>query len=308
MPEIMDGIGGLFFQGQLEQIKAKSYDVLYPELTYAKAFDVSMETNPGAQEIVYKTYDKRGKAKLITGNSSDIPRVDVDGKENRIPVREIADSFGYTDREIKAAQMGMVPLEQMRASAARQVIEQEMNYLSWFGKAAAGLKGFFSSGLIDTSAAADIGGGVTVWSSKSAAQILADVNTAFSAVFEGTNGVERANRLGLPLAQWNLITTTNVGTGTDTTIAQYIIKNSPFLTSMDQIMAIPELANAANSGTEDVLIVWTKSPDKVQIEIPMDVTFEAPERRGLEYIVIAHAFFAGMNMYYPKSAYILTDI
>jgi hypothetical protein len=308
MAEIMDGTGGVFFAKQLEQIKSKAYNVLYPEFTYDKAFDVSSEVDPGAQEIVYQTFDQRGEAKLINGNAQDIPRVDVDGKETRIPVRTIADSFGYTMDEIEAARFAGVPLDQKRAAAARRIIEEKMNYLAWFGDAAAGLIGFFTTSLIDSSAAADIGGGVTVWSSKSAAQILADVNTAFSAVFENTKGVERANRLGLPLAQWNLVMTTNMGTGTDTTIAQYIVQNSPFLTSLDQIMAIPELQNAVTSGTEDAMIVWTKNPDKVQIEIPMDVTFMEPEKNGLEYVTIARSRYAGMNMYYPKSAYILTDI
>ena len=304
--KILDAAGSVFFQKELEQIKARAYDVLYPELSYDKAFDVSTEINPGAAEIVSQTFDRRGRAKIVVGPANDIPRVDVDGTENRIPVRPIVASFGYTVDEIEAARFVGRPLDQKRANACRKTIEEELNEIAWFGDTKSNLTGFLTSGLISSSAAPD-GGSGTAWSTKTAAQILADINFAFSEVFEDSLGVERANMMGIPLAQWNLIMTTPRSDNSDMTIAQYVVQNSPWISSLDQIMAVNEFDSVQN-GSSDLLAVWTKSPDKVQFELPMDVTFMEPERDGLEYVTIGRAKTGGLNYFYPKSAYILTSI
>lgn len=304
--KLLDAAGSIFFQNELEQIKARAYDVLYPELSYDKAFDVSTEINPGAAEIVYQTFDRRGRAKIVVGPANDIPRVDVEGKETRIPVRPLVASFGYTIDEIEAARFVGRPLEQKRANACRLAIEEQMNEIAWKGDTQSGLKGFFTSS-IPTSAAPNGGGGTPQWSTKTAAEILADVNYAFTRVFEDSKGVERANRMGVPLAQWNLIMTTQYAANSDLTIAQWIVMQSPWLSSLDQIMAINEL-DSTFTGATDYLIVWTKNPEKLQVEMPMDVTFMEPQLDGLEYVTIARAKTGGMNVYYPGSAYILSAI
>ena len=308
--QLLDAQGSIFFNRELEQVKAKAYEVKYPELTYTTAFDVSNEINPGAQEIVYEIYDRRGEAKIVQGPANDIPRADADGREERIPVRTLASMFGYTVDEIEAARFVGKPLEQRRANAARKAIEEKMNNLTWFGDADSGLIGFFTASLIDSAQAAATGTGSSrAFADKSGTLIEADINGVLSTIFENSKGLERPNRVGLPLAQWNLIMTKNMGTGTDTTVAQYIVQNSPFLTSVDQFVAIPQLSSGDNpTKSVDCMIVWTKSPDKVQVEIPQDTMFMPVQQVGLEYQTIARARFGGLNYYYPKSAYILTDI
>lgn len=309
MTDILDAAGSVFFARELEQVKSRSFDVLYSDLTYNKAFDISNEVNPGAETITYETYDSHGAAKIIKGDSNDIPRADVEGKETTINVVTLASMFAYTLQEIKAAQFAGKNLSQRRGNAARRAIEEKMNYLTWFGDATANLQGFFTSGLITSAAAAATGtGSARTFASKTGALIAADIQAAIAAVVEGTEGVEVPNRIGLPIAQYNLVMTTNMGTGTDTTVAKYIIQNSPYLTSLDQFVAIPELNLATGSGTTDAMILWTKSPDKVQIEIPEDVNFMPVQQKNLSYETIATARFGGLNYYYPKSAYVLTGI
>ena len=58
----VDADGGVFFQRQLEHIKAKSYDVLYANLKARELFPVSNEAGPGVTTITYRTYDIAGAA------------------------------------------------------------------------------------------------------------------------------------------------------------------------------------------------------------------------------------------------------
>ena len=62
---ILDADGAFFFQRQLEQIKARSYDVQYAELQARMLFPVSNEGGPGITSITYRTYDQIGAAKII---------------------------------------------------------------------------------------------------------------------------------------------------------------------------------------------------------------------------------------------------
>lgn len=306
--KILDAAGSVFFGKELESIKAKAYDVLYPEISYDKAFPVSRETPNGADTIVSQTFDRRGSAKVVVGPAKDIPRADVDGIESRIPVRPVVSSFGYTVDEIEAARYAGRPLDQMRANACRSAIEEETNQVAWLGDADAGLKGFLTSGLISSAAAASTGtGSATTFASKTPAMILADINAAFAVVFEDSKGVERANRVGMPLQQWNHIMSTKVSDYSDMTIAQYIVQNSPWISSLSDILALNELDSSV-TGVSDYLAVWTRDPMKMEFEMVMDLMFMEPQLSGLEYLVIGRSKIGGMNVHYPKSAYILTGI
>ena len=181
--EILDAQGSIFFQRALEQVKAWAYDVIYADLTYARAFDISREINPGAETITYETYDQRGSATIIKGNATNIPRADVEGKETTVNVVTLASMFAYTVQEIKAAQFAGKPLSQRRANAARRAIEEKMNYLTWFGDAKSNLQGFFTSGLITSAQAAATGTGSSrAWADKTGALIAADVHAAITAI------------------------------------------------------------------------------------------------------------------------------
>lgn len=306
--KILDAAGSIFFAKELEAIKARAYNVLYPDISYDKAFPISTETPNGADTIVSQTFDRRGSAKIVVGPAGDIPRADVEGREDRIPVRPVVSSFGYTIDEIEAARFAGKPLQQMRANACRRTIEEKLSNIAWFGDSVSNLKGFLTSGLISSSAAPSTGsGGASTFASKTAAQILIDVNYCFATVFEDSLGVERANRLGMPLAQWNDIMTRKVSDYSDMTIAQFIVANSPWISSINDIMALIELDSTIN-GTADMLAVWTKDPMKLSFEMVMDVTFMEPQLKGLEYVTIGRAKTGGMNVHYPKSAYILTGI
>jgi hypothetical protein len=299
MSDFWDADGAIFFNRELEHIKAKSYDVLYQDLLYRQLFPVSTEAHPGATSITYQTFDRAGKAKIINDYSKDLPRVDIAGKETTIPVRTIGDSFGYSKKEIKSAQMVGRPLEQRRADAARRKIEEEMNAITYFGDADSGLVGLFTNTDIPRADVVTGVGGVP-WSAKTPDEILFDVNDMFGDTFATTKQKEKMDTLLLPTSQWSLIASTARSANSDTTILNYIVQNSPYISSASQIIPVPELTGAGTAGV-DVMVGYTRRPDKLQIEIPEDITFYPVQERVLEMVVPVTSEFAGLNIYYPLS-------
>ena len=303
---ILDAAAGVFFQRELEHIKTATYDVKYADLTYDKVFPTNSDVNPGASHITYHTYDQRGVAKVIMNYAGDLPRVDVDGVETTVPVRTLGDAFGYTIDEINASKMVGKQLDRKRATAARRAIEELMNLITYEGDAKSGLIGLFTHPNIPVGNAPDPGAG-SEWSKKTPIQIRDDINLMFRTVFQTTKMVERPDTLLVTPANYSLITETALSADNDTTIAQWFVKNSTWLKSIDNIVPVNELLGAGTSGV-DVSVVMSKSAEKCEVEIPQDVFFHEAEKRSLEYVTDVTARFAGLNVYYPLSMYILEDV
>lgn len=294
---------GIFFRRQLESIKARSYDVRYADLVYRELIPVTFETPAGATTITYETFDQVGVAKIIQNYAGDLPRADVSGKETTIPVRTIGDAFGYTVQEVASASMaGGVPLQQRKANAARRAIEEKMNDIAFNGDPAHGLNGFFTHPNIPVINATGL------WSGLTGAQILDDLNGMATTMVETTLMVEKPNLLLLPVAQYNLIHTSFRVDNTDMSIAKQFIENSPYFTSLDQIRPINQMANVAALGDDDVALMYNRSPDKLEFEIPQDVTFYPEQDRNLETVIPVASRCAGVNVYYPLSLLILRGI
>ena len=304
----LDADEGFFFQRQLEHIKAKSYDVKYAELKARMLFPVSNDGGAGITSITYRTYDAVGSAKIINAYADDLPRADVSGKETTIPVRSVGISYGYNLDEIQASQLTGAALDQRRANAARRANEQTVNDVAFFGDTTSGLPGLFSNPNIPTGAVVNPGTG-TQFVNKSADQILFDINDLFADIFETTKMVERGNTLLLPPAQWSYIMSTPRAANSDTTIAQFIAQNSPYLSSIEDIIPVNECAAANNPElASDAMVAYDRNPDKLQLEIPVELEMLPVQQKNLEFTVPGRSRLAGLNIYYPLSLAIATGI
>lgn len=304
----LDADGAVFFQRQLEHIKAKSYDVRYADLKARELFPVSNEGGKGVTSITYRTYDQAGAAKIINAYADDLPRADVAGKETTIPVRSVGISYGYNLDEIQASQLTGAALDQRRATASRRSVEQVTNNVAFYGDTESGLPGLFSNPNIPTGAVVDPGGG-TEFVNKTPDQILFDINDLFADIFETTLMVESGNTLLLPPGQWSYIMATPRASNSDTTIAQFIAQNSPFLNSISDIIALNECDSTINPllGT-DAMVAYDRNPDKLQLEIPVELEYLPVQQKNLEFVVPGRSRLAGLNIYYPLSLAIATGI
>lgn len=305
---IIDADGAFFFQRQLELIKARSYDVRYAELKARTLFPVSNEGGPGITSITYRTYDQSGAAKIINAYADDLPRADVAGKETTIPVRSVGISYGYNLDEIQASQLTGAALDQRRANAARRSNEQVINDVAFYGDTTSGLPGLFSNPNIPTGAVVDPGLGTT-WVTKTPDEILFDVNDLFADIFETTKMVEQGNTLLLPPNQWSYIMSTPRSANSDTTIAQYLVQNSPYLRGMEDIIPVNECAAANNPLlSNDAIVAYDRSPEKLQLEIPVELEMLPVQQKNLEFVIPGRSRLGGLNIYYPLSLAIATGI
>jgi len=293
----LDSAETVFFERELEFKKAQTYDVVRAPLKAFELIPVSTEAGPGAEVISYEQYDMTGIAKIVANYADDLPRADVKGKEFFAQVRSVGNSYGYSLQEIRAAQLAGKSLEQRKSNAAARSQREKWNNIAFNGDAEYNLQGWLSNTNVPASPVSAGASTDTEWSTKTPAEILKDLNDAVNGVVDLTNGAEQPNTVVLPIAQYTLISTTRADSGTDTTILDYFIQNSPFI---DSVEWANELKGAFTGGA-DGFIVYDRNPDKMTLEMPQMFEQLPVQERGLEYVVPCHSRIGGVIIYYPLS-------
>lgn len=293
----LDADESIYFSNELEHVKAKTYDVVYPELKARMVIPVSFEAHPGAETISYQQFDAVGVAKIIANYATDLPRVDLLGKKFTANVRSLGDSYGYSVQDIRAARMAGKSLETRKANAAKRAIMALEDLIAAQGDSDHGLVGFVNHpNITDVAIPADGTGSSALWSAKTPDLILRDVNLLVSEVHDATQGAESPNTLILPHKQYTDIKTRRL-TDTSMTIHDFLLNSSEYIT---EIMPWHRL-KAAGAGSTDQMMVYDKNPDKITMEVPQDFEQFPVQERGLEYVVPCHARFGGVILYYPLS-------
>lgn len=303
-----DGLdGSVFFARELTAIKARSYDVLYADLKFRELFPVSNEAGPGAETIIFYTFDKVGMAKVIANYADDIPLAEVGGKETPIQVKGLAIGFVLTSQELRASAQAGRSLPDMKMRAAVRGNEESLNEIAFFGDDANGLLGLFNNPNIAIGNVPNGAGGNPEWSTKTADEILLDMFSITDDIWSDSLMIESPTKLLLPPTQYKLIYSTPRATFSDTVIAKFFIANSAFINSDADIIPVNEMTGAGSGGA-DVMVAYNPSPDKMQLEIPMELFWHPEQRKNLALQVPAETRVAGLNVYYPGSVKIEEDI
>ena len=78
---------------------------------------------------------------------------------------------------------------------------------------------------------------------------------------------------------------------------------------MEDIIPVNE-CNAADNPilSTDAMVAYDRSPDKLQLEIPVELEMLPVQQKNLEFVVPGRSRLGGLNIYYPLSLAIATGI
>jgi hypothetical protein len=291
---------GIFFQRQLEHIKAKTYDVLYPEYKAKILFPVDNEGGPGVEFIRYYQYDKTGDFVPIDFIGEDVPLVEVKGKEFMVPAKYFVGAFRYNVQELNAAKFSNVPLSQQKANAVRAAYEKTVNRIAFFGYPELNIKGFFELYVHNKVKRAAKG-----FTKMTPDEIVAYINSLRNRVYTTTLMVERPNCLVMDPNHLSYISSMRLGTASDTTILEFIVEKCAWLEKkLENVVDVNEfVGNSEKVGEapgDDVIAVYRRDPEKIQLSIPAELTYRSVQERGFFYYTPAWGSIAGIEAYYPK--------
>jgi hypothetical protein len=297
----LDAAENIFFARELEQIRARSYDIKYAERKIRMLVPVDNSIDPGAEVVTYSQYDRVGVAKIISSYAEDLPRADVKGKQFSVTVKGLGSSYGFSVQEIRAARMAGKPLDARKADAARQAIEDKIDSIGASGDAATGLVGLLNIANAQTYTITAGAGGQTTWNTgatpKTGLEVIKDMNSAVHTIVTTTKEAEKPDTMLLPVDKYAYIASTPLQAGSDTTILQFFLRNSPYITSVEPW----DKLTGAGAGPTNRMMVYRRDPDALQLVIPQEFESFPPEQEGLNSVIACHARTAGVQCYYPMS-------
>lgn len=297
----------IFFARQLDYIKAKSYDKVYPEFTALNNFPITHDVPEGAETMTYYSYDKTGFASIISNYASDLPRADVKGNPTTVSVKSIGASYGYSVQEMRASRMTGKSLDVRKANAARYACDRTVNMIAFAGDKKHKLQGMLSTDNNIPMYTLSTVDGKTSWKDKTASQILDDINGMFAYQARLTQDVERADTLALPPDVYIDLSTRQIP-NTGFTVMKFLMENAPYL---KKIISAPELMDKngeMNPYGENVALLYTNNAEKFSLEIPMAFYQYPLQNRNLEIVVPCEERVAGIVLYYPMSALIAVGV
>ena len=301
---------GVFFAQELDIVKSKTYDKVYPEMTALATFPITHELPEGAETFTYYSYEKTGMANIINNYSTDLPRADVKGKPTHGDIKSIGNSYGYSVQDMRASRMVGKNLDARRADAARYAHDNKVNKIAWAGDKENGLVGILSVDNnipVYTLAAIE---GKTEFSAKDCDQILADFSGAIEYMASTTKNVEKPDTVWMAPSRLRKLAMTRIE-GTDSTVLKFLKDNLSDITNWYES---PELeANSTETNpyaTEDkaVMVLGKKDPDKFSLENPMEFYQYPVQEKGLEMVIPCESRTAGLIIYYPLSLLIVPGI
>lgn len=292
----LDATETIFFERELEELKSRTYDVLYAPLAATRLIPVDNTTFTGATSVTYTQYDKTGSTNIIANYSDDLPLCDVRGRQFTSNLVSIGNAFEISIQDIRASAFAGKSLEQRKANSAAKAHMDRMNQIAFYGEPSLNVTGWLNNTVVDNQAVANGSSGTATWETKTPTEIVDDLNDAVTWIHDQSNGVEYPDTIAMPISRYQLIANTQMSPGSDTTIMQFFVRNNPSIT----IEWANELKGAFTGGT-DGFITYTRSADKFWQEIPQAFEMFPPQFNNLAYKVPCHSKHGGTIIAYPGS-------
>lgn len=289
----LDASESVFFNTELEKIKARTYDIKYPALKAKMFIPVSNEAQSGVTQVTYEQWDQVGAAKIYAPGATDSPRVDVKAAQFTRPTRWGTASYGWSVIDIRQARIAGKPLDSKKAEACRRAQELLLDDVAALGAPDYGIaEGFLNNSALTIQPATG------VWSTLTADQIIADIGNLWNNIRTDTKGIEAPDTLLLPDLQYGYIATTPRATVSDTTIMDFVLRTIPDLVNIEPWYRLA----GAGAGSVDRGMAYRRDPSYVEQDIPTEFEILPVHQHGMNFEVMTLVQTAGTVFYYPKAA------
>lgn len=293
----------------LEHIFQQTYDVLYPQLKARSLFPVNTQVPSGANSYTYVQVDKRGEARWITNYANDFTNAEVLMNEFTGYVKAFGSGFSYSVQDLRAAaavHLGVgMPLDKLRADAARFACEIFLDDVAAYGSTAQNIKGFVTHADIPTVTVSSGGGAwTTALATVNAANnaiIIADLNKLVNTPEQSTLGIETPDTLLLPLSvKPRLTSPMDMSVFHASSLIDHWLKGQD---TIKEVVYWSKLDAAQSNGNLSAgtarAMVYRKDPRVVELVEPQPFEMFEPERRGMTFFVACHERTGGITIRYP---------
>lgn len=296
LPQFKIDIDAGIFARQLVSVTLNElfrHEFAEPKWATGELLPIDGSLSAGATEYSYNEILHTGLAKIVADNATDIPRSEIQGKNNVHPVKTVACAFEYTTQEVRTAmENGMFQIPAEKAQAARTAHDYALHNFIRDGVPTHNLAGITNApGIIVLTATTGS------WASASAVQIVDDFTTGANLIMSLSDGLEVPDSVVFPLPQFLRLSTLQNSAASDITVLEYLMKAFPMITTWTWEAGM----DTVGSGSTPAALIYKKDPSKVRAVQPMTLQALAPESDGLTFKVTLESRFGGVMAPKPRS-------
>lgn len=312
---------GAFMVGELERLDQTMHEPL-AAVTWGRDIDLREDVTIADEvsSFTLSTYGSQGglgtgngigTGKAWIGKTADqISGVGLDIAKLVGPLRPWGLELKYTILELESAAKLGRPIDQQKYEGLQLKHQMDIDEQVYIGDTSTG-----DAGLINATSVTNLSNvvagasGSTLWSQKTALEILADVNEVLVSAWAQAAYAVMPARLLLPPTQFGYISTALVSAAGNMSILKYIQENSLLTTSGKgklDIFPLKWLVGAAAGGTigtangKDRMVAYTK--DKQRIRYPMTLLQRTPIQYDSIYQKTTYFCRLGvMEVVYPET-------
>jgi hypothetical protein len=224
-----------------------------------------------------------GNGKAWAGKSStQISGVGIDIDKTPHPLRPWALEIKYDLLELESSARVGRPIDEQKYAALKLKHQMDVDEQAYYGDTTTSDTGLVNAtGVTFTNVAPGAAGG-TAWTTKTPAEILADVNTALQTVWQTAAWDVLPNRVLIPPAQYSYISTQLVSNAGNTSILTYLLDNNIVTSQGAPFEIYPAKwcigagagGTIGTTGTVDRMVVYSKEYDRIRF--PMTLLSRTP--------------------------------
>lgn len=290
------------------------YDVEYPDKEWYQIVDkaqIKTDVNPGATSYSYITRDRKGSAAFINnGGNNNIPMVAQTIGAVQVPVAYAAVGAEITQEDARQYAFGMNgDLAADLGETMRDAMDNLLESTVVFGDSNLGFEGWINYTGVNVQTAAAGASGQTTWTSKTAQEIVNDINTALATVWTDSKNIFKPLDVFIPMKQFAILAETPMvinGTGLAQTALEYISKNNIMYRVTGQELRVHPsryLEGAGTAGGDRMVIMDRSEKNQVlPMPLPYNLSQPVPEALGAKWYAEAkfgsyHVRQAGSMLY-----------
>lgn len=298
---IQSAIGDAFnaqaIAGAIARVEANSYidSGVTQARSYASLIPVDTTTQAVQGTAIVKEFtDSVGIGSASSGSGKDAPLVEVLYGRQSIIVGAGEIAYKYSVPELQAASFEGKPLARDKVVAARLGYERHMNNVAMIGDVKTGAKGLLNHDIPEVISAADS------WNTGDIDAIINDLAAAISKAYDDALDSDDQSAMPdtilMPSDIYNTLASKRISANSETTMLQYIQRNNLLTQSGVANVTFKPLNKLKTAGEGDTrrIVVYRRDPASLELILPQDLSFLAPEARGLDIITTGWYLYAGL--------------
>ena len=268
----------------------------YRRTPWASGELISIATNvdPGAREVSWLAIGDVGTADIVADSANDVPTSDLEGDLTINKAYTIATAIQYSTQDIRQSRMqGLFDIATEKARSAREAHDRRLDELIRLGDIPRAI-----TGITDVSGSFNVTAATGAWATTAtAAQIVADFNSAYAAVYTGTTGVEDPDTAVFPSTVWPRISTLQNSTASDASVLEYLKRAYPGITIWRPDAGLDTAGDAGGA----CVMVYNRDRSRVRAMMPMALRPLPLEQQGLVFKMVFESRYAGLAVPRPRS-------